>query len=49
LNSFDTELSQDNRAKLYPNIGLLYPEGKNKLSVADKPEDVKSAIEHVEV
>jgi len=49
LNSFDTDLTQDSRSKLYPKLGLLYPEGRNKLAVADKPDDVKSAVEHVEV
>lgn len=49
LNSFDTELTQDNRAKLYPKLGQLYPEGRNKLMVADKPDDVKLAVDHVEI
>jgi V-type H+-transporting ATPase subunit d len=48
LNSLDTELTQDNRAKLYPKLGQLFPEGRNKLMVADKPEDVKHAVDHVE-
>jgi V-type H+-transporting ATPase subunit d len=49
LNSFDTELTQDHRAKLYPQLGLLYPEGRDKLVVADKPEDVRVAVDHIEV
>jgi V-type H+-transporting ATPase subunit d len=28
LNSFGTELTKDDRAKLYPDFGWLYPEGK---------------------
>lgn len=27
INSFDTELSKDDREKLYPHCGKLYPEG----------------------
>ena len=28
VNSFGTELTNDERAKLYPTIGVLHPEGK---------------------
>jgi len=49
LNSIDSELTQDNRSKLFPRLGLLHPEGINKLMAADKPEDVKNAVEHVDV
>ncbi|KAK6050611.1 hypothetical protein COOONC_11884 [Cooperia oncophora] len=28
INSFDTELSKDDREKLYPRCGKLYPEGE---------------------
>jgi len=48
LNSFDTELTQDNRAKLYPKLGHLYPEGREKLTVSEKPDDVKLAVDHIE-
>jgi len=49
LNSFDTDLTQENRAKLFPNLGLIYPEGRSKLVSADKPEDVKHAVDHIDV
>jgi len=49
LNSFGTELSQDDRAKLYPNLGLLFPEGTHKLVVSQDQEQVRQAVEHVEV
>jgi len=49
LNSLNTELSQDDRAKLYPNLGLLYPEGTSKLMNALDQDSVRSAVEHVEI
>jgi len=49
LNSFGTELSQDDRAKLYPNLGLLYPEGTQKLVVSQDQEQVRGAVEHIEI
>lgn len=36
----DTELSKDDRARLYPNIGLLYPDGTARLAKADSMEAV---------
>ncbi|KAA8494840.1 V-type proton ATPase subunit d 1 [Porphyridium purpureum] len=45
LNSFGTALSKDERARLYPNIGVLIPEGMFKLSRADDPQMVASAID----
>jgi len=48
LNSFGTELAQDDRAKLYPNLGLLYPEGTQKLVVSQNQEQVRGAVEHIE-
>lgn len=45
INSFGTELSRDDRVKLYPRIGLLYPYGTTKLSRADDIEQVRSVIE----
>lgn len=47
LNSFGTELSKDQRAKLFPTIGRLYPEGNNALARADEVEQVVQAVEHV--
>ena len=32
INSFDTELSKDDREKLYPHCGKLYPEGMSLLT-----------------
>jgi len=46
INSFGTELTKDDRTKLYPNFGLLYPEGTNKLTRADDIEQVRAAIEY---
>jgi len=45
INSFDTELSKEERAKLYPENGLLYPEGIAKLSKCDDIEQVKLALD----
>jgi len=45
MNSFGTELSKDDRQKLYPNIGLLYPEGIQKLTRAEDGEQVRAAMD----
>jgi len=45
INSFGTELTKDDRQKLYPNFGLLHPEGINKLARADDIEQVRAAVE----
>ncbi|CAG0896675.1 unnamed protein product [Darwinula stevensoni] len=42
INSFGTELTKDDRAKLYPRCGLLYPDGLAMLARADDYEQVKS-------
>jgi V-type H+-transporting ATPase subunit d len=47
LNSFGTELSKQDRKKLYPNFGKLYPEGTLMLSRADDVEGVRAAVEGV--
>lgn len=47
LNSFGTELSKQDRKKLYPNFGKLYPEGTLMLSRADDPEGVRIAVDGV--
>lgn len=44
INSFDTDLSKDERKNLYPNFGKLYPEGTYALSQADDVESVKNAV-----
>jgi len=47
INSFGTELSKDQRARLFPTIGRLYPEGNNALARADDFDQVFAAIDHV--
>jgi V-type H+-transporting ATPase subunit d len=47
LNSFGTELSKNDRTKLYPSFGRLYPEGTLMLSRADDVEGVRIAVEGV--
>jgi len=46
INSFGTELSKDDRTKLYPSFGLLYPEGIAKLGRSDDVEQVRAAIDY---
>lgn len=45
MNSLGTELTKDERAKLYPNFGIMYPEGTGKLAKADDMEQVKQAMD----
>ncbi|OBT66361.1 ATP synthase subunit [Pseudogymnoascus sp. 23342-1-I1] len=45
LNSFGTELSKQDRKKLYPSFGKLFPEGILMLSRADDIEGVRLAVE----
>lgn len=45
INSFGTELSKDDRQKLYPTFGLLNPEGLGRLARADDFEQVRQAME----
>jgi V-type H+-transporting ATPase subunit d len=47
INSFGTELSKEQRAKLFPTIGRLFPEGNNALARADDIEQVRAACEGV--
>ena len=47
LNSFGTELSKQDRRKLYPDFGRLYPEGTLMLSRADDVEGVALAVSGV--
>jgi len=46
INSFGTELHKEDRHKLYPNFGLLVPEGVDRLSKADDFEQVKAAVDY---
>ncbi len=45
INSFGTELTKDDRAKLFPHIGRLYPEGNLKLAKADDVDQVKATCD----
>jgi V-type H+-transporting ATPase subunit d len=47
INSFGTELSKDQRKKLYPEFGKLYPEGSLMLSRAEDLEGVSLAVSGV--
>ncbi|KAK8844654.1 hypothetical protein IAR55_006501 [Kwoniella newhampshirensis] len=47
INSFGTELSKDQRARLFPTIGRLYPEGNNALARADDVDSVIAAVDHI--
>lgn len=47
INSFGTELSKNDRKRLYPSFGRLYPEGTLMLSRADDMEGVRMAVEGV--
>ncbi|MEW5309720.1 MAG: hypothetical protein WDW38_001583 [Sanguina aurantia] len=47
LNSIGTELTRDDRKKLYSNFGLLYPHGHNELAVAEDFDAIRSAMEKV--
>ncbi|TGZ75041.1 hypothetical protein CRM22_000609 [Opisthorchis felineus] len=42
INSFGTELSNEDRSKLYPECGKLYPEGLTALSKANDYDQVKA-------
>ncbi|KAJ3394762.1 H(+)-transporting V0 sector ATPase subunit d [Entophlyctis sp. JEL0112] len=45
INSFNTELSKDERVKLFPTTGKLFPEGVMRLARADDVEQVRAAVE----
>ncbi|ELR18922.1 Vacuolar proton pump d subunit, putative [Acanthamoeba castellanii str. Neff] len=45
INSFGTELRKEEREALYPNFGLLYPEGTKKLGQADRVDQVKDIVD----
>ncbi|EDV29793.1 expressed hypothetical protein [Trichoplax adhaerens] len=46
INSFGTELSKDDRAKLYPRCGQLYPDGLVKLAKADDYDQVQNVAQY---
>ncbi|KAF9427380.1 H(+)-transporting V0 sector ATPase subunit d [Entomortierella beljakovae] len=45
INSFGTELSKDDRAKLFPHIGRLFPEGNLRLAKSDDIDQVKAVCD----
>jgi len=47
INSFDTELTKEQRAKLFPAIGRLFPEGNNALAKADDLEQVRLVCDNI--
>ena len=47
INSVGTELTKEQRAKLFPAIGRLWPEGNNQLARADDMDQVRQACEGV--
>lgn len=47
VNSLGTGLSKEQRAKLFPNLGRLYPEGHLALARADEFEQIRAAVEMV--
>ncbi|KAK0504019.1 V0 complex, c/d subunit of ATPase [Armillaria luteobubalina] len=47
INSFNTELTKEQRAKLFPAIGRLFPEGNNQLAKADDIDQVRQVCENV--
>ena len=47
LNSFGTELSKEQRARLFPAVGRLFPAGNNVLARADDLDTVRQVCENV--
>ena len=47
LNSFGTDLSKEQRARLFPTVGRLYPAGNNMLAKADDLDTVRQVCEGV--
>ncbi|KYQ92045.1 vacuolar ATPase subunit DVA41 [Tieghemostelium lacteum] len=46
INSFGaSELTKDDREKLYPSVGLLYPEGTSKLTKAEDVDQVRGILD----
>ncbi|KAJ3412444.1 H(+)-transporting V0 sector ATPase subunit d [Chytridiales sp. JEL 0842] len=45
INSFNTELSKDDRARLFPVCGKLFPDGISRLARADDLDQVRMAVE----
>lgn len=49
INSFDTELAKEDREKLYPRCGRLYPDGLTALAQADDYEQVRAVADNYAV
>ena len=49
INSFGVELTKDERTKLYPRCGKLYPDGLNQLAKAEDYEQVRIIAENYAV
>ena len=49
INSFGTELSKDDRFKLFPTCGKLNPEGLAVLAKADEYDQVKAVADYYAV
>jgi V-type H+-transporting ATPase subunit d len=47
INSFGTGLSKEQRAKLFPTIGRLFPEGNNALAKSDEIDQVRQVCENI--
>jgi len=47
VNSLKTELSKEQRAKLFPTIGRLFPDGNNSLAKADEIDQVRQACDYI--
>ncbi|KIL63223.1 hypothetical protein M378DRAFT_164733 [Amanita muscaria Koide BX008] len=47
INSFNTELTKEQRARLFPSIGRLFPAGNNMLARADDIDQVRAACDMV--
>jgi V-type H+-transporting ATPase subunit d len=47
INSFGTSLSKDQRARLFPHLGRLFPEGTMALARADDIDQVKAVIDPI--
>lgn len=45
INSFGTELTMDDREKLYPTCGKLYPDGLVRLAKCEDYEQVKAVAD----
>jgi len=45
INSFGTELTKEDRKKIYPEFGILFPEGTQRLAKCDDPEQVRQVVE----